>query len=481
MIADLKPYPEYRPAEGGWLGDIPTQWQVRRMKYVVREVDCRSINGKEQLLRVSQYPGVTQRFRDDGLDEPDTRADSLVGYKRVEFNDLVINIMLAWNGSMGVSQYSGIASPAYCVYRFEANLHPWYFHNLLRSPSYKARIKASSRGVVESRLRLYSDDLYRIEALIPPPAEQAAIVRFLDYANGRLERAIRAKRKVIALLNEQKQAIIHSAVTRSFVEHLPLNILRLPMAERAIQGWQSLSVRRLIQQHVLSIQDGNHGELHPKASDYVDDGIPFLMANNVRPEGLDLQGCAKLRERHARELRIGFAHSGDVLLTHKATIGQVGLVPNDLTTPFVMLTPQVTYYRSLGNKIASEYLFLYMQSPLFLEQLKVLSLNQSTRPYVGLIEQKNLVICFPSIDRQSRICAEFKHSIGPVDSARRRAEREIELLREYRARLVADVVTGKLDVREAIARLPEETAPDDPDNDARLIDEANPSDEEIAA
>jgi type I restriction enzyme, S subunit len=212
MIADLKAYPAYRQAEAGWIGEIPTHWAVRRMKYVLREIDSRSTTGKEQLLRISQYTGVTPRRRADGLEEPDTRADSLVGYKRVEPNDLVVNIMLAWNGSMGVSRHDGIASPAYCVYRFGRDLHPWYFHNLLRSPVYKARIKASSTGVVESRLRLYSDDLGRIEAIIPPPTEQAAIVRFLDWANGRLERAIRAKRKVIALLNEQKQAIIHRTV-----------------------------------------------------------------------------------------------------------------------------------------------------------------------------------------------------------------------------------------------------------------------------
>ena len=82
MMADLKPYSEYCPAEGGWLGEVPSHWKVRRMKYVVREIDARSTSGKEQLLRVSQYTGVTQRRRVDGLDEPDTRAESLVGRSR---------------------------------------------------------------------------------------------------------------------------------------------------------------------------------------------------------------------------------------------------------------------------------------------------------------------------------------------------------------------------------------------------------------
>ncbi len=177
MIAELKPYPQYRASESEWIGEVPAHWVVRRFKYIICEKDSRSTDGKEQLLRVSQYTGVTRRLRSDGLDEPDTRAESLVGYKRVAPNELVINIMLAWNGSLGVSQYDGIVSPAYCVYRFGYDAMPWYYHHLLRSPSYKARIKALSTGVVESRLRLYSDDLFRLEALLPPPDEQAAIVR----------------------------------------------------------------------------------------------------------------------------------------------------------------------------------------------------------------------------------------------------------------------------------------------------------------
>ena len=141
MTPSLKPYPAYKFSGVEWLGDVPLHWEMRRFKYLLRERDLRSVDGSEQLLRVSQYTGVTQRKRTDGRDEPDTRAKSLVGYKCVEPNDFVVNIMLAWNGSMGVSQFHGIASPAYCVYRFRMGTHPWYFHHLLRSTAYKARYK----------------------------------------------------------------------------------------------------------------------------------------------------------------------------------------------------------------------------------------------------------------------------------------------------------------------------------------------------
>jgi type I restriction enzyme, S subunit len=210
----LKPYPEYKDSGLPWLGEIPKHWEVCRFKYLLREVNTRSSDGQEQLLSVSQYTGVTPRRSRNGDDEPDTRAASLVGYKRVSPNDLVVNIMLAWNGSLGVARSGGIVSPAYCVYRFNDHAESWYYHNLLRLPLYKGRIKVDSTGVVESRLRLYSDDLFRIEVLVPRREEQAATARFVDTFGRQVDRLIRAKRRLIELLNEQKQAIIHRAVTR---------------------------------------------------------------------------------------------------------------------------------------------------------------------------------------------------------------------------------------------------------------------------
>ena len=196
-----------------WLGEMPAHWKLRRFKHVLREKDARSATGTERLLRVSQYTGITKREDPDGGIEGMTRAESLVGYRRVRPGDLVVNIMLAWNGSLGVSSFKGIVSPAYCVYRFGSDAEPHYFHYLLRSPSYKSRIKAVSTGVVESRLRLYTDNLYRLKALSPPLGEQRTIVRFLDHADRLIRRYIRAKEKLIVLLEEQKQAIIQQAVT----------------------------------------------------------------------------------------------------------------------------------------------------------------------------------------------------------------------------------------------------------------------------
>lgn len=485
MIDGLRPYPAMKNSGVPWLGAVPEHWGVKRNKLFLREVDERSEDGSEELLTVSQYTGVTrrrERLSEEG--ELLTNSASLVGHKRVDPGDLVMNIMLAWNGSLGVSPIEGIVSPAYCVFRVERDVEPRFLHFLLRTPIFTGAFKTESTGVVDSRLRLYPVVFFRLPSLVPPRHEQSAIVRFLDYTDRRIRRYIRIKQRLIKLLEEQKEAIIHRAVTRGFIEHLPLNVLGLPQQIAPFGGWKSLSVGHLIQKGWLTIQDGNHGELHPAASEYVDQGIPFLMAKDVRPEGLNFTDCAKITEERARQLRIGFAVPGDALLTHKASIGQIGRVPQQLAWPFVMLTPQVTYYRISTSQITGTYLFLYMQSRAFQEQLKVLSLNQSTRPYIGLIEQRNLVISFPSVERQGEIITAYEADVRFVDGAIEDNRKQIYLFREYRTRLTADVVTGKVDVRAAAANLPEEAdeveATNESDALAESVDDTAEADLEAA-
>lgn len=194
-----------------WLGEIPEHWQLRRAKYLVEEMDARSRSGAETLLRVSQYTGVTPRKLSDltGM----ARAESLVGYKCVGQNDLVINIMLAWNGSLGISKYDGIVSPAYCVYKIKGDVSPGYIHHLLRTKLYGGRIKQGSTGVIESRLRLYSDAFGQIEILLPSLAEQEKIIDVIDTETQEISKSITKLELEIKLLLEYKNRLMDDVVT----------------------------------------------------------------------------------------------------------------------------------------------------------------------------------------------------------------------------------------------------------------------------
>jgi type I restriction enzyme, S subunit len=163
------------------------------------------------------------------------------------------------------------------------------------------------------------------------------------------------------------------------------------------------SVENLISDGVLAPpQDGNHGEKHPKAADYIEDGIPFLMAADIRNGKVELDTCKFIAPELAETLRIGFAREGDVLLTHKGTVGLTAILYG-LRTPYAMLTPQVTFYRVRAKEqLMPKFLYYMFHSSNLQQQLSSFG-RQSTRAYVGIVQQRKLLIPVPPSDIQDKI------------------------------------------------------------------------------
>ena len=176
--------------------------------------------------------------------------------------------------------------------------------------------------------------------------------------------------------------------------------------------WKTYTVQELIDLGMLEApMDGNHGNLHPKVSDYVLEGIPFIMANDLVNGKIDYKKCAHITEAQARQLKKGFAHPGDVLLTHKATIGRTALVGNEYDT--IVLTPQITYYR-VKKGISNRYLKAYFDSKEFQELLSNWAGSGSTRAYLGITAQRKLPILLPSIDIQNKIASYCESIDGKI-------------------------------------------------------------------
>lgn len=195
-----------------WIGMIPEHWEVKRFKSIFSE--CKSVTetGQEDLLSVSEYYGIARRIdkMDDG--EYESRADSLIGYKICKKDDLVINIMLAWKRGLGFSDFDGIVSPAYAVYRGK-NIVPHYFHYLMRTDMYVAEYKRNSKGIIDSRLRMYTDRFNNIIAIVPPLSEQEAIASYLDEKCAKIGAAIENISKQIDASKRLKQALINEVIT----------------------------------------------------------------------------------------------------------------------------------------------------------------------------------------------------------------------------------------------------------------------------
>jgi len=218
----VAPYPEYKDSGVEWIGSIPRHWAVGRFKHLLRERDARSDDGAETLLSVSAYTGVTPRSDIIDSDEHLTRAESLVGYKIVQPDDLVINIMLAWNRGLGVSNYHGIVSPAYAVFQPLGALLPTYAHYALRSDEYIKYFKAYSTGVIDSRLRIYPEVFLGLKCALPPIPDQSAIAAFLDQETGKIDALVAEQERLIALLKEKRQAVISQAVTKGLNPNAPM-------------------------------------------------------------------------------------------------------------------------------------------------------------------------------------------------------------------------------------------------------------------
>ena len=342
-----------------WLGEVPKHWEVKRNKLLLREVVERSEHGSENLLSVSQYTGVTRRSdRHAGAGGLLTNAVSLVGYKRVLPGDLVMNIMLAWNGSLGASSVEGIVSPAYCVFRAIAGVEPRFFHYLLRTPLLTGVFKSVSTGVVDSRLRLYPEVFFRLPTVLPPLPEQAGIVRFLDHADRRIRRYIATKKKLVALLDEQQQAVIHHAVTRGRNPNVRLKPSGVEWLGGVPEQWEVGPVGGLCEYISYGFTNpmpaADQGPYMLTANDIGDGAIRFEDARRTTQDAFD-----HLLTKKSRPIR------GDVLVTKDGTLGRVAVADGRPAC----INQSVALLRVDADRVLPEFLAAILRGPLYRERM----------------------------------------------------------------------------------------------------------------
>jgi type I restriction enzyme, S subunit len=194
-----------------WLGKIPANWTTVRSKFALVEIDERSKTGDEELLTVSHITGVTPRSEKN---VNMFMAETLEGYKKCKAGDLIINTMWAWMGALGTAFQNGVVSPSYNVYRFRSShSNPRFYDRLFRTRRFAEEMKRHSKGVWESRLRLYPQEFFQIRIPCPPDNEQAAINGYLDHELSRLDHLVMKVRESIEKLKEYRTALIAAVAT----------------------------------------------------------------------------------------------------------------------------------------------------------------------------------------------------------------------------------------------------------------------------
>jgi len=438
MIDALKPYPAYKDANLPWLGRVPQHWAEQRAKYFFREVDERSTTGEEELLSVSHVTGVTPRKQNVTM----FMAESNVGHKVCRPGDLVINTMWAFMAALGVAKQTGVVSPSYGVYRPRQPgcLLPDFVDHLLRVDAYKSEYLCRSTGIRASRLRLYPEQFLRIPILCPPPDEQAAIVRFLRHLERRVRRYIRAKRRIIDLLNEQKQAIIHRAVSRGLNPNVHLKSSGVEWLGDVPDHW---ILKRF--KFVTSITSGQVDPREPEyrnqvliAPNHIESGSGRI----IRQETADHQGADSGKY---------LVQAGQIIYSKiRPNLRKAAIATTDCLCSADMypIWPRT-------SELHPEYLLMLLLSEPFTKY----AVDCSMRVAMPKINRQALGECrlwYPPLVEQDKILRHLKERLSLPDEAAAAIRREVEYVRNFRARLAADVVSGNLDVRKAVAFLPDE-------------------------
>lgn len=446
MIEKLTPYPDSRETGFPWLGSVPAHWQVRSLGSLITR---RSERGRPdlQLLSVVREKGVIPRstMRDD--ENHNFVPDDLSNYKVVRRGNLVINKMKAWQGSLGVSSHDGVVSPAYFVYDLRvSNLE--FAHALLRSKPYVAFFGRASDGVRVGQWDLSIDGMKRIPVVLPPPDEQAAIVRFLGHADRRIRKQIAAKRKLIDLMLEQWSSRVRAAIESP--------------------GTRFERISSICRHEVRPVERG--------------EPTPFT-ALGLFNRGRGIFHKPPLRGEDLGASTFSWVEPGDLVISGQfAWEGAVAIA--SMAERDTIISHRYYALRGRPDVALTSWLLALLRS-----DYGAMLLNQHSRGAAGRNRPLNLRtllkerVAVPPLTVQEQ-AHRVLQQIAPVQD---RVVQEVAFLREFRTRLVADVVTGQLDVRAAAAAIPDEPADDEPldDTDASLDDDGQnggkDEDEEDAA
>lgn len=459
MIADLKPYPEYEESGLPWLGDIPQHWVRERAKWLFTKMD-RPVREGDEVVTCFRDGMVTLRKnrRLRGF----TEATVYSGYQGIRKGDLVIHGMDAFAGAIGVSDSDGKGTPVYNVCQPRSGVNASYYAHLVRQMSQSQWILALAKGIRERSTDFRFEMFGNQRVPLPPPDEQAAIVRFLDWANGRLERAIRAKRKVIALLNEQEQAIIHRAVTRGLNPSVLLKPSGVPWLGDIPKHWEVISLRMRYSVELGKMLDakritGRHS-------------IPYLRNRDVQWDRV-LTDDLPVMDIPPSEIARYTVKRGDLLVCEGGQVGRSAFWDERL--PVCGFQKALHRVRSLDSSRDYSRFFFYQMQLAAGRGVFSADGNENTFAHLTCEKLRRHRFAFPPFTEQKAVADHLDGELRQFQIATSRLEREIELLREYRTRLVADVVTGKLDVRAAAAKLPEESGDLKPLDDADALTEVD--------
>ena len=468
----LKPYPEYKDSGVPWLGKVPVHWEIERLKSLMSNIIQQTTERQSSDLYVAleHVESWTGRFRQVGSE---VLFDSQV--KRFRSGDVLFGKLRPYLAKVTRPTSDGVCVGEFLVLRPRVfNVTAPYMEQLLRSKPIIDAINSSTFGAKMPRADWQF--VGGMAVALPPLPEQSTIVRYLDHIDRRIQRYIRAKRRLVALLNEQKHAIIHRAVTRGLDPNMRLKPSGVEWLGDVPEHWEVMPLRRV----TLRRCDGPFGS-GLKSSHYTDHGVRVVRLQNIGHGEFRNGDAAFISPEHYATLGDHDVVAGDVLIAglgdegHPA--GRACIAPCDIEP--AMVKADCFRFRLERSRIIPQFAAFHLTATS--NTAAAILSTGATRQRINLQSMSARGVAIPPLGEQARIVAFIAEATDQVVKAITKTEREINLICEYRTRLIADVVTGKLDVRgvdlpeleeaEALEELNEETATEDEHLDSDNDDE----------
>ncbi|MDE0232317.1 MAG: restriction endonuclease subunit S [bacterium] len=443
MIVHLSSYPSTKASGVSWVGRMPSHWQMIRAKWLFAKMDRPVRHGDEV---VTCFRDGTVTLRKNRRELGYTESLKEIGYQGVRRGDLVVHAMDAFAGACGVSDSDGKSTPVYsvCAPKDEkANAH--YYAFCIREMARSQWILALSRGVRERstdfRFAAFADQTVPL----PPSAEQTAIVRFLDHADRRIRRYIRAKERLIELLEEQKQAIIYQAVTgqidvgtgRPYPAYKESGVDWLG---RVPEHWQVIALRYRYEQCLGKMLDTQRitGEFL----------MPYLRNVDVQWDDINVRDLPTM-DIHPNEIERYTIRRGDLLVCEGGEVGRCAVWQGE--------TDHCGFQKALHrlrprNSDVPRFLYFVLRAAVGREAF--LDGHESTITHLTGEKLRAHRFPFPPVAEQRTIQVFLDATCAQLEATSDAQRKIIQFLREFRTRLVADVVTGKRDVGDVAAALP---------------------------
>lgn len=429
-------YESYQATPYCWLPKVPAHWTRRSIRQITSVLSERCGDKNLRLLSVYREYGVIPK---DSRDDNHNKASlNLSNYKVVHVGNLVLNKMKMWQGSLGISRYEGIVSPAYIICKVLDNgINLDYLHLLLRSARFKSYYNQYSYGIRVGQWDMHYEDFKNLQIYLPPRAEQDQIVRFLDWKVSKINKLIGIKRKQIDGYREYEKRVVNDKVLHG-LHNETLKESGNRWLGKIPTGWNVIKLGRF-----CSFQNGIS-----ESGDFFTAGTPFVGYGDVYrhlelPESV--KGVAKANEQ---QQEIFSVHKGDIFFTRTSeNIEEIGMATVcNHTIEKAVFSGFLIRCRPRVQIIDVDYMKYYLQIPAIRNHFSSM-MNIVIRASLGQNLLKQMPVVVPSLEEQKEI-AEYLDALHEKFSRLTDAiEKEISTMNELKNSLISDVVTGKTDVR----------------------------------